>query len=271
MIIVSFVYIIYVSIKTIISLDIFLFSKYYVHMICTLLTHTFPHIYLFNQQKNRQIKDSPRSGQSVGPPPNITGSSRFDFVAYFDNEHGEQNLVVWDFDKSTHPYLLDGDWTWSKAIPFVGKESFELTELVKGDTVVQLKNSHLIGIDKMMILKDLLLVGKKKYEGWKENGGVTNQFSGCTIPYHDVSRRKGCILSVPNHAARVPGLKDDIGLPPCFDAPSRLPEPDSWCTTEMGDKISIVLKSPVYVWTQHLLLRFIARHWPNCHVLGYDN
>lgn len=196
--------------------------------------------------KNRHIKSSPRSSQEVGPAPNITSSSEFDFVAYFDNKHGEQNLVVWDFDKSTHPYFLDGDWTWSKAIPFVGKESFELTELVKGDTVVQVANSHLIGIDKMIILKDLLLVAKKKYEGWKENGGVTHQVSGCTIPYHDVSRRKGCILSVPNHAARVPGLKDDVGLPPCFDAPSRLPEPDSWCTTEMGDKVSIVLKSPVY-------------------------
>lgn len=197
------------------------------------------------QQKNRQIKNSPRSSQEVGPPPNITGLSGFDFVAYFDNEHGEQNLVVWDFDKSTHPYFLDGDWTWSEAIPFIGQESFELTELA-GQTQVNFGKSHLIGIEKMMILKDLLLVAKKKYEGWVEKGGVTHQVSGCTIPYHDVSRRKGCILSVPNLAARVPGLKDDVGLPPCFDAPSRLPEPDSWCTTEMGDKVSIVLKSPVY-------------------------
>ena len=86
-------------------------------------SYTLPHISLI-QQKNRQIKNSPRSSQEVGPPPNITSSSGFDFVAYFDNEHGEQNLVVWDFDKSTHPYFLDGDWTWSKAIPFVGEESF---------------------------------------------------------------------------------------------------------------------------------------------------
>ena len=59
----------------------------------------------------------------------------------------------------------------------------------------------------MMILKDLLLVAKKKYEGWVESGGVTHQVSGCTIPYHDVSRRKGCILSVPNLVAR---LKPDL-------------------------------------------------------------
>ena len=223
--------------------------------------------YCCYQQKNRHVKNSPRSNQAVGPPPNITKSAGFDFVAYFDNEHGEQNLVVWDFEKSTHPYFLDGDLTWSKVIPFTGEESFKLED-IGGHASVLFANSHLIGIDKMMILKDLLQVARKRYIGWIKNGGETQEpNSGCTIPYHDVSRRKGQILSVPNVVANVPHLKDTVGRPPSFDAPSRLPEPDSWSVTETEDNANIVLKSPIY---GHNSFYFDSSHGIGQIVMSWD-
>ena len=192
--------------------------------------------------KNRHPKQSPRCTIPQGPPPNINGSSGFDFVAYFDNDYGEQTLVLWDFDKSAHPFVLMGDYTWSMPLPLTGEASdfdFDDTMICFAGVVISTHEMHL--------LEYIFPIAKAKYELWVEAGGRTKVSSSGAgkpdIPYHDrtKSRKKAYILDVPNRSPM------KAGLPPSLDAPSLISGCDTIenKTTSRGQKVAI-LKSPTY-------------------------
>jgi hypothetical protein len=53
-----------------------------------------------------------------GRPPEIDGDVRNQYASYFENEHSEQAVFVYDYD-TDEAVLWMGDWHWEKPIPVV--------------------------------------------------------------------------------------------------------------------------------------------------------
>ena len=135
-----------------------------------------------------------------------------------------------------------GDYTWSMPLPLTGEES----DFDFDDTIDMISFAGVvISNHEMHLLEYIFPIAKAKYELWVEAGGKTKVSSSGAgkpdIPYHDrtKSRKKACVLDVPNRSPM------KAGLPPSLDAPSLFSRGDTTenKSTSRGEKVAI-LKSP---------------------------